>query len=433
MSDTEFAKLSYNDLRKKCKALGLKASGKKAELVKRLEQNASEEKKSNESTNSKKKKKSPTPTKKRGRTRSSSGGASSEIVTKKRGRSSSQDKKKNKQTPSPSSSKKRGRTRSSSGGASSEVVSSKKVSSSQDKKKKEKTSSPSVSKNRGKKRNRDDEEKPEIETKTSTVPPPPSSSTTTATIPEYSDSEEDEELLNHNDDNNVAPPETCPYLDTIHRNLLDFDLTKQCSVSLKKHNVYMCCVCGVMFQGRGLNTHAYTHSVHSDHHVFINTKTEKFYCLPDNYEIKDASLRDIRNALNPRFDSSCKANMDNNNTLSKSIAGVPYLPGFVGMNNLKCTDYVNATIHALAHVSPLRNHFLDPNNYTKDVHDPVVLYFGELVRLCVCMCVLRCFLISFFFFSLSLSLSSHSSHLPTTYILTRRYAKFGAPPTLRSM
>ena len=106
-----------------------------------------------------------------------------------------------------------------------------------------------------------------------------------------------------------------------------------------------------------MGTHAHTHSVSAGHHVFVNVKTEKFYCLPDNYEIKDASLNDIRRALNPRFDSK---ELDKNNTLSKSITGVPYLPGFVGMNNLKSTDYVNATIHTLAHVSPLRNYFLDP-------------------------------------------------------------------------
>ena len=37
--------------------------------------------------------------------------------------------------------------------------------------------------------------------------------------------------------------------------------------------------------GRGLNTHAYTHSVSKGHHVFLNLLTLKFYCLPDQYEI----------------------------------------------------------------------------------------------------------------------------------------------------
>lgn len=82
----------------------------------------------------------------------------------------------------------------------------------------------------------------------------------------------------------------CPYLDTINRNLLDFDFEKLCSVSLSKINVYACLVCGKYFQGRGIKTHAYTHSVSVDHHVFLNLETLKFYCLPDNYEIIDSSL-----------------------------------------------------------------------------------------------------------------------------------------------
>lgn len=82
----------------------------------------------------------------------------------------------------------------------------------------------------------------------------------------------------------------CPYLDTINRNLLDFDFEKLCSVSLSKINVYACLVCGKYFQGRGIKTHAYTHSVSCSHHVFLNLETLKFYCLPDNYEIIDSSL-----------------------------------------------------------------------------------------------------------------------------------------------
>ena len=38
------------------------------------------------------------------------------------------------------------------------------------------------------------------------------------------------------------------------------------------------------------------------HRVFLNLATHKFYCLPDNYEIIDASLADILYVLNPTFD-----------------------------------------------------------------------------------------------------------------------------------
>ena len=62
----------------------------------------------------------------------------------------------------------------------------------------------------------------------------------------------------------------CPYLDTINRTVLDFDFEKVCSVSLTNLNVYACLVCGRFFQGRGKNTHCYTHSVQMGHHVFMN-------------------------------------------------------------------------------------------------------------------------------------------------------------------
>ncbi|KHJ86146.1 hypothetical protein OESDEN_14112, partial [Oesophagostomum dentatum] len=86
----------------------------------------------------------------------------------------------------------------------------------------------------------------------------------------------------------------CPYLDTIDRKVLDFDFEKLCSVSLSHLNVYACMVCGKYFQGRGTNTHAYTHSLDTDHRVFLNLHTLKFYCLPDNYEVDDPSLEDIK-------------------------------------------------------------------------------------------------------------------------------------------
>uniref|UniRef100_A0AAR2LYI0 Ubiquitin carboxyl-terminal hydrolase 39 n=1 Tax=Pygocentrus nattereri TaxID=42514 RepID=A0AAR2LYI0_PYGNA len=85
----------------------------------------------------------------------------------------------------------------------------------------------------------------------------------------------------------------CPYLDTINRSVLDFDFEKLCSISLSHINVYACLICGKYFQGRGLKSHAYTHSVQFTHHVFLNLHTLKFYCLPDNYEIIDSSLEDI--------------------------------------------------------------------------------------------------------------------------------------------
>ena len=86
----------------------------------------------------------------------------------------------------------------------------------------------------------------------------------------------------------------CPYLGTIKRHLLDFDFEKLCSVTLTNLNVYACLICGKYYQGRGKSSLAYFHSLEQGHHVFINLHDCKIYCLPDNYEVDDISLNDIK-------------------------------------------------------------------------------------------------------------------------------------------
>lgn len=86
----------------------------------------------------------------------------------------------------------------------------------------------------------------------------------------------------------------CPYLDTVNRELLDFDFEKKCSISLSTTNVYCCLVCGKYFQGRTFTTHAGQHSVEEDHHVFVNMQNRKIYCLPEDYEVFAPSLADIQ-------------------------------------------------------------------------------------------------------------------------------------------
>ncbi|KAL2244993.1 U4/U6.U5 tri-snRNP-associated protein 2 [Sesamum indicum] len=171
----------------------------------------------------------------------------------------------------------------------------------------------------------------------------------------------------------------CPYLDTVNRQVLDFDFEKFCSVSLSNLNVYACLVCGKYYQGRGQKSHAYTHSLEAGHHVYINLRTEKVYCLPDGYEVIDPSLDDIRHVLNPRFSREQVEHLDRNRQWSRALDGSDYLPGMVGLNNIKETDFVNVTIQSLMRVTPLRNFFLIPQNY---IHckSQLVLRFGELTR-----------------------------------------------------
>ncbi|KAL6856462.1 cysteine proteinase [Trichoderma novae-zelandiae] len=150
------------------------------------------------------------------------------------------------------------------------------------------------------------------------------------------------------------------YLDTIDRNVLDFDFEKLCSVSLSNINVYACLVCGKYFQGRGVKSHAYFHSLDEDHHVFINLETQKVYVLPEGYEVKSKSLDDIKYVSDPRYTKDEVIQLDRRrpNAVSWTLGGKQYTPGFVGMNNIKENDYLNVVVQALSHVSPLRNYFL---------------------------------------------------------------------------
>ncbi|KAL2157612.1 hypothetical protein VTH06DRAFT_5991 [Thermothelomyces fergusii] len=148
------------------------------------------------------------------------------------------------------------------------------------------------------------------------------------------------------------------YLDTIDRNVLDFDFEKLCSVTLSNINVYACLVCGKYYQGRGPKSHAYFHALDEDHHVFINMSTQKVYVLPEGYEVKSKSLDDIKYVSDPRYTRQEVAELDRTPRTSLTLAGKEYTPGFVGMNNIKENDYLNVVVQALSHVSPLRNFFL---------------------------------------------------------------------------
>jgi U4/U6.U5 tri-snRNP-associated protein 2 len=151
------------------------------------------------------------------------------------------------------------------------------------------------------------------------------------------------------------------YLDTINRALLDFDFEKVCSVSMSNINTYGCLVCGKYFQGRGRNSYAYAHSIHDDHHVFINLETTKVYVLPDGYLVSDPSLEDISFVLNPSFTNISTSTLSSPSHLLKpsyDLSSKPYLSGYIGLNNIKRNDHMNVIIHSLLHIPPLRDYLL---------------------------------------------------------------------------
>ncbi|KAG0645416.1 putative inactive ubiquitin-specific-processing protease 10 [Hyphodiscus hymeniophilus] len=148
------------------------------------------------------------------------------------------------------------------------------------------------------------------------------------------------------------------YLDTIDRKVLDFDFEKLCSVSLSNINVYACLVCGKYYQGRGPKSHAYFHALEVGHHVYINMQTQKVYVLPEGYEVKNKSLEDIKFVSDPTYTKQQVMAMDREAKTAWALGGKEYVPGFVGMNNIKDNDYFNVVVQALSHVPPLRNYFM---------------------------------------------------------------------------
>ncbi|KAJ1806133.1 U4 U6.U5 tri-snRNP-associated protein, partial [Coemansia sp. RSA 2599] len=132
------------------------------------------------------------------------------------------------------------------------------------------------------------------------------------------------------------------------------------------------------YQGRGKQTHAYFHSINDDHHVFINLQTLKVYVLPDNYEVRDRSLNDIKAVIRPEFSSAQVASLDFSCEQSRDLNGKRYLPGFIGMNKIKNNDYINVVVQALAHVPPIRDLLLLLPDIDKQT--PLVQRLASLVR-----------------------------------------------------
>lgn len=166
--------------------------------------------------------------------------------------------------------------------------------------------------------------------------------------------------------------------------MLDFDFEKVCSISLNNLNTYACLCCGKYLQGKGKGTHAYMHSLEEGHHVFISLSNDcRIWCLPDNYEVQDASLNDIKYNLLPLYSPDMVKRLDTEPLYSRSLDGTEYYPGCLGLNNIKQTDYVNVVIQALCRVKPLRDFclFYPISEYNiSNLKHLLVMRFAELVK-----------------------------------------------------
>ncbi|KAM0748779.1 cysteine proteinase [Meredithblackwellia eburnea MCA 4105] len=182
----------------------------------------------------------------------------------------------------------------------------------------------------------------------------------TESVPAIPEEEEEPPVYDFEPEELDSSRPTDMYLDTINRPALDFDFERLCSVTLSHNHIYACLCDGKFFTGRGKSSPAYRHAVGEDHHVFINLTTQKVYVLPDSYEVLDPSLDDIKYLLFPIFTPALLSKIDLTPSPSYDLSLRPYYPGFVGLQNIKNNSWMNAILHSLAHVLPLRDYFLLP-------------------------------------------------------------------------
>ena len=87
--------------------------------------------------------------------------------------------------------------------------------------------------------------------------------------------------------------------------------------------------------------------------------------MPDNYEVLDASLNDIKYNLQPIFNQQLILKLDSQKWDALSLEGNSFSPGCVGLNNLKLTDYANCVIQLLCRVKDLRDFSLVDESVSK--------------------------------------------------------------------
>jgi U4/U6.U5 tri-snRNP-associated protein 2 len=173
---------------------------------------------------------------------------------------------------------------------------------------------------------------------------------------------------------------SCPYLDTISRQNLDFDFQKLCSVTLSPLNTYCCLTCGKFFRGKQSDSPAYKHALEQSHYVWMNLSTGAVHCLPEDYSVQDNSLDDIRYNLRPTFTPEEVAALGTPGHVvrSRDLHGQKYLAGVIGLNDLHGTDFVNCVVQALARVPRLRQFFLQRDRWEQNT-SRVVRAFGEIM------------------------------------------------------
>ena len=70
------------------------------------------------------------------------------------------------------------------------------------------------------------------------------------------------------------------------------------------------------------------------------------FCLPDGYEVIERSLDDVRYVLNPTFSPCEVAGLDRDVAWARTLDGAEYMPGLVGLNDMRANDYANVIMQA---------------------------------------------------------------------------------------
>lgn len=113
------------------------------------------------------------------------------------------------------------------------------------------------------------------------------------------------------------------------------------------------------------------------------------YVLPDNYEVTDPSLRDIKYLLSPSFTPEILQVLDLGLKPSVDLTTKSYIPGSIGLNNIKDNSYMNVILQALMHIPSLRDYFIfrsqiqpdsSPSIFEKLGRSELVCRLGELYR-----------------------------------------------------
>lgn len=107
--------------------------------------------------------------------------------------------------------------------------------------------------------------------------------------------------------------------------------------------------------GRGKNSPAYFHSMSQDHHLFMHLDTKSVYCLPENYQVIKGYVEDIAHNVDPTYTEEDIQKLQSGAASTYDISKRKYIPGFIGLNNVKQHDYLNCVAQAFAHLPRVRD------------------------------------------------------------------------------